>query len=164
MLRWYLSPTPNFFSDWLWPYCAYIYLHANITTSEIFRTTTTIIGRWCMAPVGYYENECSQHYVQWLESKCHIEASASCLKQLTKRLDEQTDSICWHTTASAAREPSTGGTSCQKEAARGAEADTETTSTLLLPLWASIPTSEAFTLDRILSALILMLSSFTLGW
>ena len=22
MLRWYLSPTPNFFSDWLWPYCA----------------------------------------------------------------------------------------------------------------------------------------------
>ena len=21
MLRWYLSPTPNFFSDWLWPYC-----------------------------------------------------------------------------------------------------------------------------------------------
>ena len=22
MLRWYLSPIPNFFSDWLWPYCA----------------------------------------------------------------------------------------------------------------------------------------------
>ena len=21
MLRWYLSPTPNFFSGWLWPYC-----------------------------------------------------------------------------------------------------------------------------------------------
>ena len=21
MLRWYLSPSPNFFSDWLWPYC-----------------------------------------------------------------------------------------------------------------------------------------------
>ena len=22
MLRWYLSPSPHFFSDWLWPYCA----------------------------------------------------------------------------------------------------------------------------------------------
>ena len=21
MLKWYLSPSPNFFSDWLWPYC-----------------------------------------------------------------------------------------------------------------------------------------------
>ena len=21
MLRWYLSPSPTFFSDWLWPYC-----------------------------------------------------------------------------------------------------------------------------------------------
>ena len=21
MLRWYLSPSPNFYSDWVWPYC-----------------------------------------------------------------------------------------------------------------------------------------------
>ena len=25
MLRWYLSPSPNFFSDWLWPYCETLY-------------------------------------------------------------------------------------------------------------------------------------------
>ena len=23
MLRWYLSRSPHFYSDWLWPYCAY---------------------------------------------------------------------------------------------------------------------------------------------
>jgi hypothetical protein len=23
MLRWYLSPSPHFFSDWLWPYCGF---------------------------------------------------------------------------------------------------------------------------------------------
>ena len=26
MLRWYLSPSPNFFSDWLWPYCVTWYI------------------------------------------------------------------------------------------------------------------------------------------
>ena len=26
MLRWYLSPSPNFFSDWLWPYCDLIHI------------------------------------------------------------------------------------------------------------------------------------------
>ena len=34
MLRWYLSPSPNFFSDWLWPYCdrgAIIFINSNQT-------------------------------------------------------------------------------------------------------------------------------------
>ena len=45
MLRWYLSRTPHFYSDWLWPYCDLLYFkNVDQYTLQIF---TTEFLSWC---------------------------------------------------------------------------------------------------------------------
>ena len=38
MLRSYLSPTPNFYSDWLWPYCVRVEIFRSVFGSNENRT------------------------------------------------------------------------------------------------------------------------------
>ena len=54
MLRWYLSRTPHFYSDWLWPYCDLLYFkNFDQYTRQIF--TTEFLSRCCPTFFFYFK-------------------------------------------------------------------------------------------------------------
>jgi hypothetical protein len=52
MPRWYFSTTPNFFSDWLWPYCD-LNLFQNILVALLNADFLARTFDWQTAKIGH---------------------------------------------------------------------------------------------------------------
>ena len=96
MLWWYLSPSPNFYSDWLWPYCGAM-LNFNRSTSNpewgkcqwaVFEKTSleSQISEWPLASV--YTGLTKLLKIYWffmifiIFFSCFIQAFSNCLLSL----------------------------------------------------------------------------------
>ena len=102
MLRSYLSPTPNFYSGWLWPYCF-------ISTS---RTQLNYLNanQWIQIPIVHYSFtncSCVNLYFYWSEScscdlvffflfrlKCRFSKKDENIFLLATNFSSQTPGIC----------------------------------------------------------------------
>ena len=62
MLRWYLSRSPNFFSDWLWPYCVWC-LVASGGLKFCVSSTSWLMLRW-------YLSQSLNFFSDWLWPYC----------------------------------------------------------------------------------------------